>query len=171
MGYYNDVTLVFKAVDYKNVILPAINGTEHAKERLASAETFKYTKKEHGEDAVGLRWSAYCNYDYDEFSRTLERVRREVEHNFARFGENATDVEVHNDLSILELNFNSGHGSLPHHSHQDTYERIILNLAKYMAKHGTTNRDIVKIAEGESGPNHVFGASKVMKHLLETAKR
>lgn len=155
--------------DYKNIILPAVKHTEFAKEKLSSAEVFKYTEKEYGEDAVGLRWSAYCNWDYDEFSSALERVRHEVEHDFARFGEDVTDVEVHNDLSILDLN--SGCGSLPYQTYQDNYERIILNLARYMAKHGTTNRDIIKIAEGESGPNHVFGASKVMKHLLKAAKQ
>ena len=169
MSYYNDVTLVFRAVDYKNVILPAINGTEYAKEKLASAETFKFTKKDYGVNAIGLRFRSYRNWDYDEFSSALEQVRHEVEHDFARFGEDVTDVETHNDLSLMELN--SGCGSLPYHTYQDNYERIILNLAKYMAKHGTTDRDIVKIAAGENGPDHVFSATKVVKHLLETAKR
>ena len=169
MSYSNDVTLIFRAVDYKNVILPAINGTEYAKEKLASAEVFKYTEKEYGEDAIGLRFRSYLNWDYDEFSSALEQARREVEHDFARFGEDVTDVEINKDLSILELN--SGYGSLPYHTYQDNYERIILNLAKYMAKHGTTDRDIVKIAAGENGPDHVFSATKVVKHLLEVAKR
>ena len=169
MSYYNDVTLIFREVDYKNVILPAINGTNYAKEKLASAETFKYSKKDYGVNAIGLRWSAYCNWDYDEFSSALEQARHEVEHDFARFGEDVTDVETHNDLSLMELN--SGYGSLPYHTYQDNYERIILNLVRYMAKHGTTSRDIVKIAAGENTPDHVFSATKVVKHLLQTAKR
>ena len=169
MSYYNDVTLIFRAVDYKNVILPAINETEYAKEKLASAEVFKYTEKEYGEDAIGLRFRSYLNWDYDEFSSALEQARHEVEHDFARFGEDVTDVEINKDLSILELN--SGYGSLPYHTYQDNYERIILNLAKYMAKQGIPDRDIVKIAAGKNGPDHVFSATKVVKHLLETAKR
>lgn len=169
MSYYTDVSLVFRKVDYENVILPAVKHTEFAKEKLASAEVFKYTEKEYGEDAIGLRFRSYLSWDYDEFSSALEQVRHEVEHDFARFGEEVTDVEIHIDLSLLELN--SGYGSLPYHTYQDNYERIILNLAKYMARHGTTSRDIVKIAAGENGPDHVFSATKVMKHLLEVAKR
>ena len=169
MSYYNDVTLIFRAVDYKNVILPAVKHTEFAKEKLAAAEIFKYNKEDYGVNAIGLRFRFYNNWDYDEFSSALEKARHEVEHDFARFGEDVTDVEINKDLSILELN--SGYGSLPYHTYQDNYERIILNLAMYMAKHGTTDRDIVKIAAGENGPDHVFSATKVVKHLLETAKR
>lgn len=169
MSYYNDVTLIFRAVDYKTVILPAVKHTEFAKEKLAVAEIFKYSKEDYGINAIGLRWRAYLNWDYDEFSSALEQARHELEHDFARFGEDVTDVEVHNDLSILELN--SGYGSLPYHTYQDNYERVVLNLAKYLAKQGVSDRDIVKIAAGENGPDHVFSATKVVKHLLETAKR
>ena len=169
MSYYNDVSLVFRAVDYKNVILPAVLETENGQEILASAETFKYSKKNYGVNAIGIRFRSYNNWDFDEFSSTLEQVRHEVEHDFARFGEDVTDVETHIDLSILELS--GGYGFLPCHTYQENYESIILNLAKHMAKQGVSNRDIAKIATGEDGPNHVFCAEKVVKHLLETAKR
>lgn len=168
MSYSNDVSMAFFKEDYENIILPAVQKTDYAKEKLATAEfcTYSADRYNYGKEIVGIRFRAYNNWGYDDFSNAFESARTEVEHDFIRFGEDVTDAEIQNSLYVLDLH--AGYGGLLQDTYQDNYEEIIVNLAMYMANHlGMDKESIAKVAiDTEEAYKKVYCRKEVIENLL-----